>query len=65
MTNQPITNNALTGILATFAEQDRLRKLSNEDLVRECPSIPDTDCAVVDEMMTRLWPEWSEEEDGE
>lgn len=44
-------------------ERQRLRALSNEDLVRECLSYPSYDDADlhVEELMTRVWPGWKDQ----
>lgn len=54
----------LENLSEVLIESDRLKKLSNEDLVRECIKIPETDYLIVDEMCTRLFPEWANEGRG-
>lgn len=55
-----IRSEVLENILADFDEMARLRTLSNEELVMECLADEFTDCPVVEEMMTRLFPKWDE-----
>ena len=51
----------LQNILDALDESDRLKALTNEELVMECLQDPSTDCPVVEEMMDRLWPGWDRE----
>lgn len=50
------------GTLADIHEKQRLKTLSHEDLVREHGELQtdDDDELYVEEMWTRLWPEWEE-----
>jgi hypothetical protein len=50
-------------LLAVMSEGRRLKDLSTEDLIREYRARPDDDDGElhVEEMMTRLWPAWAEE----
>lgn len=52
-------------ILVAIAEGERLRLLSNEDLVREYLKLTsDQDDELhTNEMCSRLWPEWHQEEE--
>jgi len=45
--------------------QERIRKLSNEELVKEWLRINNNDPAhvLIEEMMNRLWPSWNKEFD--
>jgi len=44
---------------STLREKRRLRSLSNEDLIREYLKLEEVDTEIhVEEMMTRLWPDW-------
>ena len=52
----------LNNCRALIEEKERLSKLSNEELVKECLQNPATDYPVVEEMMNRLWPGWADEE---
>jgi hypothetical protein len=62
--NEPIPDRVLENILAELDESARLKKLSNEELVMECIQHAHTDCAIVDEMCDRLFPNWCGEEKG-
>ena len=44
---------------------DRIRAMSNAELVRECLGTEAADWDVVNEMMTRLHPGWENEPDSE
>ena len=49
-------------LISLVDDKSRLEKLTNQQLVQECLQTTGTDFAVVDEMMTRLDPKWSNEE---
>ena len=51
----------LQNLSEAIDESIRLKTLSNEDLVRECIKIEETNYPVVDEMCNRLFPNWAEE----
>lgn len=52
----------LNNIADSLKESNRLKTLSNEDLVKECIQIAETDYPVVTEMCDRLFPAWADEE---
>ena len=52
--DERISSNAL----AMIAEDDRLRGLSNAELVAECMKLDASWHPVIEEMMNRLDPEW-------
>lgn len=60
--DEKIPSQALSNLREVLAERKRLKSLSNEDLVRECVKIEETDLPIVEEMCNRLHPDWSEEE---
>ena len=49
-------------LLIVLDAKERLRSLSNEELVKECLLTDAADYLTVEEMMTRLWPDWAKEE---
>lgn len=56
-----VPDHVLQTILNEIDEGDRLKRLSNEDLVREYLKLGERDDELhVNEMMNRLWPEWDE-----
>lgn len=57
----PLTTEAVDRILAYILEQDRLRPLSDIDLIRECMKTEAADEPAVEEMMDRLHPGWLDE----
>jgi hypothetical protein len=59
MTDTPIiTDKEIEAILDMMAEQDRLRSLTNAELVAECAGMDAADYLIVEEMMDRLEPDW-------
>ena len=56
-----VPDHVLQNIIADLEEHARLKTLTNEELVMECISQVETDCAVVDEMRDRLFPKWAED----
>lgn len=56
-----IRSEVIENMLADFDEMARLRTLSNEELVMECVSFDLTECPIVDELCTRLFPDWDKE----
>ena len=54
---------AVQELSAALLEEDRLRSLSNEELVKEALKVTQLgdDELVVNEMFNRLWPGWSEQ----
>lgn len=59
MTTFATKEEAINAILE-YEEIERLRTLSNEELVIECLE-HDHDCVVLDEILRRLWPEYEAE----
>lgn len=59
----PLTREGIESLVRDMAESDRLEKLTNRELVFEAlhRSVYE-DQLVVWEMMTRLWPNWADEE---
>lgn len=58
-----VSDHVLRNILHDIDEGNRLRGLSNEDLVREYLKLGEQDDELhVTEMMNRVWPEWDEAE---
>lgn len=57
-----VPDQVLENILIELDEMDRVRTLTNRQLVEEY-LVSESDVAV-EEMMTRLWPEWAEREVG-
>lgn len=56
-----VPDHILKSILHEIDEGKRLKKLSNEDLIREYLKLGDQDDELhVNEMMNRLWPEWEQ-----
>jgi len=53
--------------MSKISEISRLRKLNNRELVSEVKKTTSADDLLIQEMMTRLWPDWDEEyyEQGE
>lgn len=51
---------ALDDVRAMLVESERLRQLSNQDLVREVLSTDAADYLAVEEMMNRLDPGWED-----
>lgn len=62
MTDTEITPKMVEVFFSWWVEDERLRKLTNAELVAECAKLDAADYAVVEEMMTRLDPKWFEEE---
>ena len=60
---EPLTERQTQGMLAYLEESARLQTLSNVELVSECAGSRPADYAVVEEMMSRLDPEWSKRDD--
>jgi hypothetical protein len=56
--NQPVTPEALAALTDVVIESMRLRKLSNRELIFEVAHSELADDPGVQEMMSRLWPEW-------
>jgi len=54
-------------LMSKISEISRLRKLNNRELVSEVKKTTSADDLLIQEMMTRLWPDWDEEyyEQGE
>lgn len=62
--NQPITDEQMgKAVIAMLVESDRLRSLSNTELVAECAETAAADYLIVAEMMDRLDPDWAKEEE--
>ena len=62
--NTPISDETAKAILDEITEADRLKKLSNEDLIREC-LVAGTDRDLrAQELMDRLLPGWDETDLG-
>ena len=57
----PLTNEAAENILAHITELQRLRTLSDLDLIRECMKSEVSDDPIVEELMNRLRLGWLEE----
>lgn len=57
-----VPDQVLENILIELDEMDRVRTLTNRQLVEEY-LVSESDVAV-EEMMTRLWPGWAEREIG-
>ena len=49
-------------VLSIIAEQERLRNLTNHELVIECLNLEAADYGIVCEMMDRLYPGWENDE---
>jgi hypothetical protein len=61
----PITDRELAAIRAMLAQRDRLRSLTNVELVGECLNSYPVSDDILEEMMTRLDPEWFEEKNDD
>lgn len=59
MNNMP--DNIIAGIIACVENSERLKVLTNRELVAECLKSPAADYDVVVEMMSRLDPGWEDE----
>ena len=57
----PLTDEAAKNILAHIAELQRLRTLSDIDLIRECMKSEVSDDPIVEELMDRVRPGWLKE----
>lgn len=55
------SDDAKENILAHIQEMDRLKKLSDLDLIRECMKNDAADEPVVEELMNRVRPGWLDE----
>jgi hypothetical protein len=52
----------IAAAMAMMAEDERLRRLTNVELVAECLKTDAADYPVAEEMTTRLDPDWYKEE---
>ncbi len=64
MNDTEVTDRILRNAGRMIAEQERLRALTNAELVAECAELDAADYPVVEEMMTRLDPNWFKEEEA-
>lgn len=56
--DETLTNKQAMGVLRYCAESERLKTLTNRELVAEALKHQETDNWIVEEMMNRLDPEW-------
>jgi len=66
VSNDPLAE-MCQNVLNLVREMTRIRKLNNRELVSEVRATNAADDPLIQEMMTRLWPDWDEEyyEQGE
>ena len=64
MKEEEYQEKVLNYCLEVINEDIRLRGLTNAELVAECLQLDAADYPVVQEMMTRLDPTWSEEKEA-
>jgi hypothetical protein len=60
--SERVSDQVLRNILADMDESDRLKTLTNRELVEDY--LCDESDLAVEEMLTRLWPEWVAREVG-
>jgi hypothetical protein len=58
---RPLDSQAVDNILADIREGERLSKLSDLELIKECLKTPELDHPVVEALMSRVLPNWMDQ----